>query len=427
MAYPRAMAAQAESRDPDRVVVIDGERPLGTGVPREVVAALRAIGRRKELELSARFREHARAIEEVTYALAHGLPSRPAPRPERSFLRAVTWNIERGNRLDALRGFCAAEPAIVDADVVLLNEVDVGMARSGNRHVAREIADLFGFAWVFGNSYLCLSHGDARDGAPAGENELGLHGNAILSRWPIRRAECFSVAITKDKFESSEKRLGHKKALWAELETPLGTLPVVSVHLDPYASPEQRHAQMRDVLRMVERRGLGRRVLMGGDLNTTTYDLESLPRLAANIAKKLVRGGFPHAIEHYMRPHALYERAMFDELAREGFAWDPFNDMASGTVRYEVGTFDSESKIKDHLPGIFADLLRWKLRPWNGVAPLKIDWFLGRGLRALGDGEAREPGGRESVAPRVFERASHDGVRISDHDPIVVDVVPDDA
>jgi endonuclease/exonuclease/phosphatase family metal-dependent hydrolase len=418
------MHTHDHERDDERVVVLNGERALGAPLERAVVAELARIRRRKALLASDLWREHERAVEAITFALAHGRAPRPAPRPERRFLRAVTWNIERGNRLDALLGFFARQPVLLDADVVLLNEVDVGMARSGNRHVAREIAERFGFDWVFGNSYLCLGHGDARDGAPGAENEHGLHGNAILSRHPIVRAECFSVAVTKDKFESSEKRLGHKKALWAELDTPLGRLPFVSVHLDPYASPEQRRAQMADARRTIARRRLGERVLLAGDLNTTTYDLESTPALAWNIAKKLVRGGFPHAIDHYMRPHVLYERAMFDDLAADGFAWEPFNDMRAGSVRYEVGTFDSESKIKDHLPGFVASLLRWKLRPWNGVAPLKIDWFVGRGLDALGAGDVREPCGRVSVAPHVLERASHEGVRISDHDPMVVDVVP---
>jgi len=384
---------------------------------------LRAIRTRRTLERSDAFRRQRERILALTTAVEHGRPVAAAPRPERRFLRAVTWNIERGNRLEALLGFLAEQPEILAADVVLLNETDIGMARSGNRNVAREIADALGLEYVFGNSYVCLSHGDTRDGTHTVDNADGLHGNAILSRWPLRRAENFGVAITKDKFESSDKRLGHKKALWAELETPLGMLAAVAIHLDPYASPTQRRAQMADGLAKVAERRLGPAVLLGGDLNTTTYDLESIPRLCWNIAQKLARGGFPHAIEHYMRPHALYERRVFAELEAHGFDYERFNDMRTGTVRYEVGTFDSESKVRDHLPGVVAHLLRYKLRPWGGVAPLKIDWFAGRGLTVLGQGQIGEPDGRRSLAPKVFQRARWRGQVISDHDPILVDFV----
>lgn len=411
-------------------LTLTDEIPIRAGLPKEVMAEVRAIKRRRDFEAAEHLRDARGAIDDITFAMEYRRPSRPAPRPERRFLRAVTWNIERGNRLPAILAFLERTPAILESDVVLLNEVDIGMARSGNRNVAREIAELLGFEHVFGNSYLCLGHGDARDGSSQDDNERGMHGNAVLSRFPITRAETFSVAVTRDKFESSERRLGHKKALWAEIDAPMGQLAVISAHLDPIASPEQRVAQMRDVTRTIRERGLPERALLGGDLNTTTYDVESLPRLALNLLKKLARGGFPHAIHHYMRPYELYERGVFDELRAAGFAIEPFNAMDKGTLRYEVGSFGSESQVRDHLPGVFVSLLRYKLRPWNGVAPMKLDWFAGRGLKALREGEARDGDGggegvsssRSSLSPTVFERTRWEGVAISDHDPILVDV-----
>ena len=125
-----------------------------------------------------------------------------------------------------------------------------------------------------------------------------------------------------------------------------------------------------------------------------------------------------------MRPHELYEKPIFDALAEHGFEHASFNDMTRGTARYEVGTFDSESKVREHVPGVFVHLLRRKLRPWNGVVPLKLDWFVARGLRACRDGELTEPDGRESRAPDVLERPRFQGEILSDHDPVVVDVLP---
>ncbi len=406
-------------------ITLEAERRIPRSILPDDLVALGRIRRRRELERSALYRRLADRVDEVTRGLEHARPASPAPRPDGvRFLRALTWNIERGNRLDAIKAYLGAEPRVRDVDLVLLNEVDIGMARSQNRDVAAELAELLGFEYVFGNSYLCLGHGDARDGTPGLPNERGLHGNAILSRWPLVRAENVSVAVSKDKFESSEKRLGHKKALWADVRTPLGDLCVIAAHLDPYTSPEVRRAQMADVLAAAKARSRAPAALLGGDLNTTTYDLHSLPRLFGNVAAKLWRGGFPHAVDHYMRPQALYERGIFDELAAHGFATEAFNAMGQGSVRYEVNTFDSESKVKDHLPAAFVHLLRYKLRPWNGSVPLKIDWFAGRGLDALGAGERAEPGGRTSLAPQVLERAAWRGERISDHDPVLVDVAP---
>ncbi|WP_428268160.1 endonuclease/exonuclease/phosphatase family protein [Haliangium sp.] len=420
-------AALAPPRTSSGCVDLDParERVISARVPADALAALRAIRTRRALLRAPAYQRHAAAIEDITFGLAHGQPARPAPRPARDFVRVVAWNIERGKRAVDVGAFLAADPVLSAADVVLLNEVDIGMARSGNLDVAATVADALGFEHVFGNSYLCLSQGNLRDGASDQHNRDGLHGNAVLSRYPLRRAECFSVAITKDKFESSEKRLGHKKALWAEVETPLGPLPVCALHLDSAASPAQRAAQLADALAVVDARGRDRgrgRCLIGGDFNTTTYDAKSAPRLVWNIARKLLRGGFAHAIHHYLHPDQLYEKAIFDALRAHGYDYASFNAPERGTSRYEVGSFDSESKVREHLPGIAVSILRWRLRPWNGVAPLKIDWFAGRGLRALDDGALTEADGRSSLAPSSFEKPRWQGRLLSDHDPIVVDV-----
>ncbi len=214
-------------------------------------------------------------------------------------------------------------------------------------------------------------------------------------------AECFSIEISKDKFHRSEKRLGHKKALWAELEMPLGLLPVVSVHLDAYASAAQRGAQLADVLDKVAQRGLGERVLLGGDLNTNTYDAKHPGQICLNVARKAARGGFPHAIHHYLHPYALYERPVFDLIEARGLDYRSFNDLTAGTTRYEVGTHESESTISEQLPGFAVKILRHKLRPWNGVADLKVDWFFGCGLQVRHGLGGTGPGGGAAAQPRT--------------------------
>lgn len=403
-------------------VLLDGPVDLVRPLPPEVIAAFTAINKRRQLLRSEVYRQHEQALMDLTYSLQHRPATRPPVATPRDFLRVVSWNIQRGSHLDKIMAYLDQHEALRHLDILLLNEVDIGMDRSGNRNVAADLADHLGFGYVYGNSYLCLGYGDARDGQRAGPDREALHGNAILSRFPFRRAENISVAITKDKFGSSEKRLGHKKALWAEVDTPLGCLALVAVHLDAYASAAQRGQQLRDVLQKVEQRGLGERVLLGGDLNANTYDAGSIGQLCLNVLRKLVRGGFPHAIHHYLHPYELYERPVFGLLQQQGFDYRSFNEMAVGTTRYEVGTFASESTVREQMPGFAVKILRRKLRPWNGVAQLKVDWFCGRGLQVLDGTGPTTQGEPASRPPTVVQRPTFDGTQLSDHDPILVDV-----
>ena len=88
------------------------------------------------------------------------------------------------------------------SDVLLLTELDYGMARSSNQHVARELARELEMAYAFAPCYVNLSKGSGLESAAAGENAEALHGNAVLSRWPIRRA--WSVALSNGKTRSAK-------------------------------------------------------------------------------------------------------------------------------------------------------------------------------------------------------------------------------
>jgi hypothetical protein len=339
----------------------------------DAMQAFRAIGSRQQLLRSQEYRAHADEVDRVTNGMAYGRPTTPAsPRSDCRFLRVAAWNVERGRQLSGIKRYLESHPQLRDADILLLPEVDVGMARSGNAHVAREIAETLGFEWVFGNSYLCLSY---------------------------------------------------KKALWAEVDTPLGELLVAVVHLDSGTSPARRALQLEDLLLKMRQPGHGERAVVGGDFNTTTYDLQTVPRLLWNLGQKLMRGGFAHAIRHYLEPYLLYERPIFDQLERYGFEYQSFNAPGVGTTRYEVDTFASESAVRDYLPQPAVWALRRGLAPWNGVAPLKIDWITARGVRPLSESEVREDGGgRISLSPVSWEKPSWHGRLLSDHDPLSPDI-----
>ena len=60
--------------------------------------------------------------------------------PARDRYRFVAWNIERGSQLDGQIEVFREHPYLKSADVLLLTESDVGMARSANRDVAQTLA-----------------------------------------------------------------------------------------------------------------------------------------------------------------------------------------------------------------------------------------------------------------------------------------------
>lgn len=387
--------------------VVELEAPLE--LQHELRAELAEFARfrtRKQLERSAVWQRHETRVQDLSFGLEYGRFATPGQPPQ--ILRVVSWNIQRGTRLEAIGDALGSHPELKRADVVLLLESDLGMARSGNKNVALELARRLGYDYVYGNSYICLTAGNSREAHHTEPNRLALSGNAILSRLPIRRAENFSVFITKDKFESGEKRLGHKKALWVELEVGERHLTVAAVHLDSGASSAQRAAQLSDVVGRLEARGVAACSLIGGDFNTTTYDAQSVPAILANLCAKLCRGGFAHAIHHYLHPQLLYERRVFEVLRASGYEYETYNELGTGTLRYRVGDAGSEGRVRDFLPAPFVEILRRKLQPWGGAVGLKLDWFAGKGLTPFQVG----------TVPSL----THEGVGVSDHDPIWVDV-----
>ena len=74
-------------------------------------------------------------------------------------LRVGHWNLEHGNRFDAIARALETHPALAGADLVTLNEVDLGMARSGNRDVARELAARLGLHAAWGALFLESTRG----------------------------------------------------------------------------------------------------------------------------------------------------------------------------------------------------------------------------------------------------------------------------
>ena len=365
--------------------------------------ALRAIRTRRALEASPLWSEIGAEIQRVLDGVER--VDHADARPAAGTLRAVAWNIQRGTSFEALRDALVSDPELRRADVLLLSEVDVGMGRSHNRNVPGELADALGMSYAFGVSYIALEDDD-HENPDAVENTLALAGSAILTRAPILRVVHADVPALRDKFQSSEKRLGRKRAMVVEIETSSGPLAIAQAHLDSTASSTQRAQQLAAILDAADALGTPR-VLLGGDLNTTTYDTSGSLALARDIAHKLFVTGFDRTIDNYLTPEKLYERPLFELLAARGMTIDGFNDRASGTLRYDFSDPYTLTKVRAAVGGLLTRWLVRRLRSRGGVVDARLDWFAGRGLVPLAAGVSRPRPG---------------GARASDHEPIVVDV-----
>jgi endonuclease/exonuclease/phosphatase family metal-dependent hydrolase len=366
----------------------------------------------KALEASPLYARLRPEVERVLDGVEQGdfRPEESAPPLASGAVRATAWNIERGTHLDEIVRVLRGHESMSRSDVLLLTELDYGMARSGNRHVAREIAEGLGMAYAFAPCYVNLSKGSGLESGAEGENAEALHGNAVLSRWPIRQAWSIALPNGKDKMRGREKRLGSQRAVVCEIEHPAGRFRAVSLHLDAHSSQRHRHAQMKVVLDFVERLG-PLPVLIGGDWNTSTYNSRRAAYAIAGFFRRVLMG-VGHVIEnHYLRPENWFERGLFRELERRGYAYAPLNEPGAGTLHYDVKDLAANTNMGEWVPRWCFWWIEWALRDHGGRCSLKLDWFAGSGVEPDPQAPPRVVGGLRGSGGEV----------LSDHDPIVLD------
>ena len=296
-------------------------------------------------EVSGGLRDKLHAITTTPFlsneASYHGAqPHRPKLNQLGSSLRLLTWNIERGLELNGIKLlFANSEKFLRQAkrkeqkadiaqmrqdidvlkstDIIVLNEVDWGLKRTGYRSVVRELGDALNMNWAYGVEFIevdPISLGTEK--LEEWENEAerqrllteiqvdkkrlrALHGTAVLSRYPIlgARVEPFPTAgydwyaeekqalaaLEKGKRIGAEAaflekisrqiRRGGRTSLIVTLDVPdlkEKRLTVAATHLESNASPETRRKQMEELLALL--RDIHNPVIIAGDLNTTGGD-----------------------------------------------------------------------------------------------------------------------------------------------------------
>jgi endonuclease/exonuclease/phosphatase family metal-dependent hydrolase len=325
-------------------------------------------------------------------------------------IRATAWNIERGIRLPGIIHTLSEHPVIRESDVLLLTELDYGMARTRNRFVAREIAGALGFNYAFAPCYIALNKGSGIEAEVAGANTQALHGNALLARYPLRRAHSIALPNGKDKLQGKEKRLGSQRAVVADCEHPSGMFRAVSLHLDAHSTQRHRHHQMKLVLDHLQELRPALPVLIGGDWNTSTYNSRRALYAVMGFWRRVMMGVHYFITNHYPYPDRWFERHLFRELETRGWNYRDLNEPGGCTLHYDVRNMAVNKNMADWVPQWCFYFLKRALEKHQGRASLKLDWFAGKEIIVDPLHPPRVIGGlRDAEGP------------LSDHDPITLD------
>jgi endonuclease/exonuclease/phosphatase family metal-dependent hydrolase len=446
-------------------------------------------------------------------------PHRPLIAGLGPVVRVAAWNIERGLEFDLIRlafsdpdGFMesALQRAVLDvnkqrqiekqllslreADIIILNEVDLGMKRTDYRDVAHELADALGMNYVFGVEFVEVDRlselGQERvqledpalaqqlrdDLAPDPARYLGLHGSAILSRYPIRNARLFRLPVCHDWYNGEkaaisqlekgkrlaankiflervarEVRQGGRMAIIADVEIPdlpEGLATVVNVHLENKCKPECRTRQMDALLAQLKE--VENPLIMAGDLNTSGTDgtPTTIRREILNRVKnyefwvtQALKWGTPAALplavltpvkyfKNYLDPTSMHlpiagankEALLFRHVERFRFvdrqAFDFRGETAHNLHQKEGTLANSNQRAGKGFEPTFT-----LKRDFGGlVGRYKLDWFLVKPYipRPRGEGMSHEFAPHFPQTMRDLNNAVPEGV--SDHAPLTVDL-----
>ncbi len=295
-------------------------------------------------------------------AIEQGRPVLASPWP--GSLRVGAFNAERLKSRPAVRGLMRQ----AGAQVTLLSEVDLGMARSGNTHNIRDLIQGSGEGYLYGVEFVELDLGSADEVRQcAGQhNARSLHGNAIVTGLVLERPHLIPLEESGLWFpgiKGAQRRIGGRMALAARLAEAPRSLWVVSTHLESKTDPADRQAQVRALLRGLEAIAGSEPCVIGGDFNT-----KALPR--GEDERHLLL----EAPERY--------EPLFGNLREAGFEWRHAN-----------------LALPTQTPG-----------PTNKHAPpfCKLDWIVVRGVDASN--------------PQVIPAVDDEGRAVSDHEMITVDL-----
>jgi endonuclease/exonuclease/phosphatase family metal-dependent hydrolase len=309
--------------------------------------------------------EAGAAVASDTPAFGITIVNRPT-RPARDTLKAIVFNARTGARFDGILA-CLRRPPLADADVIMLCEADWRLRRSSNREIAADLASELCMSFAYGPEFAVRR--------PSGVPPSFL-GNTILSSAPL--ADPRTIALPTIRMTGRYARLiGGPRALVASAKFGERQMTLAVAHLHSRWNPAGRSRQMATLLDHLAPVGVAEAVILGGDFNTTTTQLDT-PAAHAMVAVQMAR--WPRRFRYPER----YE-PLFQDLARAGFEIRGANVPGKPTFTFS--------------------------RAIPPVLRAKLDWIALRGLKPM-PGSARVVAARESFF----------GARVSDHDFVMCEV-----
>jgi endonuclease/exonuclease/phosphatase family metal-dependent hydrolase len=184
-----------------------------------------------------------------------GEPARIERTPTTADLHVVTWNIERGTAYDAI----LSELRRLDADVVLLQEVDRDCRRTEYRNVASDLAQALEMNWIAAGEFQEI--GEARGDAPA------ITGQAILSKFRIENADVLPFAA-QDRWRWSINPVQPRRGGRIALTAHTGGLVLYNTHIESGTNEPLKRRQIAEILAHQARTmNENTPVLIAGDFN----------------------------------------------------------------------------------------------------------------------------------------------------------------
>lgn len=187
-------------------------------------------------------------------------------------IKIVAWNLERC--MDVIGS--AELLNKLDPDIVLLSEMDCGMARSQQKNTTKELSKHLKMNYIYGVEFfeMGLGSGFELDYVNDDFNLHGWHGNAILSKAApkdmalIRLDDHGHWFIQNTDTDADQPRIGGRMAIAAIYPTRNGDICVVTTHLESAGSCAIRQSQMDRMIAAVDIFAAGLPVVIGGDLNS---------------------------------------------------------------------------------------------------------------------------------------------------------------
>lgn len=208
----------------------------------------------------------------------------------------AAWNLERC----LFAPESAAHLAATGAPVVLLSEMDNGMARTGQRHPTAEVATTLQMQYAYGVEFIELGLGSDTELEFCTDdfNAKGFHGNALMAAVPLRQP--FMIRLWGERLwfmdGGDQPRVGERFAIGAVIETEAGPIVAVSTHLESATTARYRERQVKELIDALDEAFPAMPVLIGGDLNTGNHaggDFEAEGLFAMSAARGFTRHGGP--------------------------------------------------------------------------------------------------------------------------------------